>query len=128
MPPHLQRISPKSPSNSSSTSKSRDSAHLSDDRDSAKLRKHKLEDTYKDQDEDVDDDYKPIKRESHNMIERRYWNKLNDEIARLRDSVPSLWIISKSARGEDITKDRKELHGLTPMYKLNKATVCINDM
>jgi hypothetical protein len=41
----------------------------------------------------------------------------------LRDSVPSLRIMSKSARGEDTTEDREELHGLTPAHKLNKATV-----
>ncbi|GKT57878.1 sterol regulatory element binding protein sre1 [Colletotrichum tofieldiae] len=38
-------------------------------------------------------------------------------------SVPSLRIMSKSARGEDTTEDREELHGLTPAHKLNKATV-----
>jgi hypothetical protein len=41
----------------------------------------------------------------------------------LRDSVPSLRIMTKSARGEDTTEDREELHGLTPAHKLNKATV-----
>jgi DNA-nicking Smr family endonuclease len=121
MPPHLRR----SLSNSSSTSESKDSAHLSDDGGSANPRKHKMEDTNEVQDKNVNDDYKPMKRTPHNMIERRYRNKLNDEIARLRDSVPSLRIMSKSARGEDVTKDREDLHGLTPAHKLNKATVCI---
>jgi hypothetical protein len=119
MPPHLRR----SLSNSSSTSESKDSAHLSDDGGSANPRKHKMEDTNEVQDKNVNDDYKPMKRTPHNMIERRYRNKLNDEIARLRDSVPSLRIMSKSARGEDVTKDREDLHGLTPAHKLNKATV-----
>jgi hypothetical protein len=60
------------------------------------------------------------------MIEKRYRTNLNDKIAALRDSVPSLRIMSKSARGEDTTEDQEELHGLTPAHKLNKATVsCI---
>jgi hypothetical protein len=42
----------------------------------------------------------------------------------LRDSVPSLRIMTKSARGEDTADDREELQGLTPAHKLNKATVC----
>lgn len=57
------------------------------------------------------------------MIEKRYRTNLNDKIAALRDSVPALRIMSKSARGEDTTEDREELHGLTPAHKLNKATV-----
>lgn len=79
-----------------------------------------------DDDDEVDDDDKPIKKTAHNMIEKRYRNNINDKIAALRDSVPSLRIMSKSARGEDTTQDREELHGLTPAHKLNKATVSPN--
>ena len=79
-------------------------------------------------DEDDDDDdldgHQPVKKTAHNMIEKRYRTNLNDKIAALRDSVPALRIMSKSARGEDTTEDREELHGLTPAHKLNKATVC----
>ncbi len=75
-----------------------------------------------DEDDDGDDD-KPVKKTAHNMIEKRYRTNINDKIAALRDSVPSLRIMSKSARGEDTTHDREELHGLTPAHKLNKATV-----
>lgn len=57
------------------------------------------------------------------MIEKRYRTNLNDKIAALRDSVPSLRIMTKSARGEDTADDREELQGLTPAHKLNKATV-----
>jgi hypothetical protein len=84
-----------------------------------------------DADDDDDDDEehgeheRPIKKTAHNMIEKRYRNNLNDKIAALRDSVPSLRIMTKSARGEDTTEDREELHGLTPAHKLNKATVRI---
>lgn len=76
-----------------------------------------------DDDDDEDDTGQPIKKTAHNMIEKRYRTNLNDKIAALRDSVPSLRIMSKSARGEDTTEDREELHGLTPAHKLNKATV-----
>ncbi|RKF74871.1 Sterol regulatory element-binding protein 1 [Golovinomyces cichoracearum] len=74
--------------------------------------------------EDEDEDSNPIiKKIAHNMIEKRYRTNLNDKIAALRDSVPSLRIMSKSARGEDTVDDREELQGLTPAHKLNKATV-----
>ncbi|KAJ6788362.1 hypothetical protein PWT90_02898 [Aphanocladium album] len=76
-----------------------------------------------DDDDDAEDDDKPVKKTAHNMIEKRYRTNINDKIAALRDSVPSLRIMSKSARGEDTTQDREELHGLTPAHKLNKATV-----
>lgn len=76
-----------------------------------------------DDDDDDDGGTQPVKKTAHNMIEKRYRTNLNDKIAALRDSVPSLRIMSKSARGEDTTEDREELHGLTPAHKLNKATV-----
>jgi len=63
----------------------------------------------------------PVKKTAHNMIEKRYRTNLNDKIAALRDSVPSLRVISKkNSRGEEIQED---LQGLTPAHKLNKATV-----
>ncbi|MBE3047211.1 helix-loop-helix domain-containing protein, partial [Candidatus Bathyarchaeota archaeon] len=86
------------------------------------LRKRKSSADEDEEDEDVDD-AQPVKKTAHNMIEKRYRTNLNDKIAALRDSVPSLRIMSKSARGEDTTEDREELHGLTPAHKLNKATV-----
>ncbi|KAI8631073.1 hypothetical protein F5Y19DRAFT_463445 [Xylariaceae sp. FL1651] len=85
-------------------------------------RKSSAEDD-EDDDDDEDESHQPIKKTAHNMIEKRYRTNLNDKIAALRDSVPSLRIMSKSARGEDTTEDREELHGLTPAHKLNKATV-----
>lgn len=61
------------------------------------------------------------KKTAHNMIEKRYRTNLNDKITALRDSVPSLRIISrKNSRGEEAQED---LQGLTPAHKLNKATV-----
>ncbi|KAK0105876.1 hypothetical protein ONS95_004388 [Cadophora gregata] len=65
--------------------------------------------------------YQPVKKTAHNMIEKRYRTNLNDKIATLRDSVPSLRVISKkNSRGQEIKED---LQGLTPAHKLNKATV-----
>ncbi|CAD6506361.1 BgTH12-07287 [Blumeria graminis f. sp. triticale] len=75
------------------------------------------------EDEEDEDSNPLVKKTAHNMIEKRYRTNLNDKIAALRDSVPSLRIISKSARGEDTLDDREELQGLTPAHKLNKATV-----
>ncbi len=61
----------------------------------------------------------PVKKTAHNMIEKRYRTNLNDKIAALRDSVPSLRVMSKkNSRGEEIQED---LQGLTPAHKLNKV-------
>lgn len=126
MPPHLQYNSPKSASSPDSakagTSSSPEHIGQPAKRDS---RKRKMSDELDDDDE-IDDDDKPIKKTAHNMIEKRYRTNINDKIAALRDSVPSLRIMTKSARGEDTTEDREELHGLTPAHKLNKATVSID--
>jgi len=56
------------------------------------------------------------------MIEKRYRNNLNDKIAALRDSVPSLRIMSRP-NGTEEDDDPEDLEGLTPAHKLNKATV-----
>jgi len=72
----------------------------------------------------------PIKKTAHNMIEKRYRTNLNDKIALLRDSVPSLRVMTRKcsrAEGQD-DKDgdedmEEDLQGLTPAHKLNKATV-----
>ncbi|KAJ9618648.1 Clr6 histone deacetylase associated PHD protein-2 Cph2 [Taxawa tesnikishii (nom. ined.)] len=62
----------------------------------------------------------PVKKTSHNVIEKRYRNNLNDKIAELRDSVPSLRAMSRPNGDGDESED---LEGLTPAHKLNKATV-----
>ncbi|CAK7211145.1 Clr6 histone deacetylase associated PHD protein-2 Cph2 [Sporothrix curviconia] len=125
MPAHLQYHSPKSePSPESSAGGGPPSSPDAVDASHGNTRKRKSSADEDDDDEDEDDDgNQPIKKTAHNMIEKRYRTNLNDKIAALRDSVPSLRIMSKSARGEDTTEDREELHGLTPAHKLNKATV-----
>lgn len=64
---------------------------------------------------------KQPKKTAHNMIEKRYRTNLNDKIAALRDSVPSLRVMAGTSKvGDD---DDEDLGGLTPAHKLNKATV-----
>ncbi|KAH8600179.1 hypothetical protein B0O99DRAFT_468184, partial [Bisporella sp. PMI_857] len=63
---------------------------------------------------------KPVKKTAHSMIEKRYRTNLNDKITALRDSVPSLGVVSK---GGNRQAKKEDLQGLTPAYKLNKATV-----
>jgi hypothetical protein len=65
----------------------------------------------------------PIKKTAHNMIEKRYRTNLNDKIALLRDSVPSLRVMSRSTSHGEEEDDGEDLEGLAPAHKLNKATV-----
>ncbi|SCV35450.1 related to myc-type bHLH transcription factor [Fusarium fujikuroi] len=127
MPPHLQYHSPKSASSPDSANGELRRGIFSSpdpaDGSSKASRKRKSSADPEDEEEEEEDGDQPVKKTAHNMIEKRYRTNLNDKIAALRDSVPSLRIMSKSARGEDTTEDREELHGLTPAHKLNKATV-----
>lgn len=127
MPPHRQYHSPKSAGSPDSNSSHEKGAASSPDavepsKPNSRKRKSSAE-VEDDDDDDELDGQQPVKKTAHNMIEKRYRTNLNDKIAALRDSVPSLRIMCKSARGEDTTEDREELHGLTPAHKLNKATV-----
>lgn len=129
MPAHLQYQSPKSePSQLSPRSSNGDGPKGASPQDSTKHGRKRKSSADEDDmdDEDDEDGSHPVKKTAHNMIEKRYRTNLNDKIAALRDSVPSLRVLSKSARGEDTTGDREELHGLTPAHKLNKATVSAN--
>ncbi|KAK5112073.1 hypothetical protein LTR85_011654 [Meristemomyces frigidus] len=67
---------------------------------------------------ELDADGQPTKT-SHNVIEKRYRNNLNDKIVELRNSVPSLRAMGRTNGGDD----SEDLEGLTPAHKLNKATV-----
>jgi hypothetical protein len=99
---------------------------------SAQTRKRKSsidEDEEQDHDQEQDDDespppangrHPPVKKTAHNMIEKRYRTNLNDKIAALRDSVPSLRVMSKkNTRGDEVQED---LQGLAPAHKLNKVS------
>jgi hypothetical protein len=119
MPSHLQYNSQLSPASSASMRKSQSVSSP----ESNESRKRKLSADEDEDDEDSTGQHPPVKKTAHNMIEKRYRTNLNDKIAALRDSVPSLRIMTKSARGEDTADDREELQGLTPAHKLNKATV-----
>lgn len=126
MPSHLQyHSSPKSEPSPESATGAKALSMSSPEDQSLSSKSSRKRKSSADDDEDDDDDLEgqPVKKSAHNMIEKRYRTNLNDKIAALRDSVPSLRIMSKSARGEDTTGDREELHGLTPAHKLNKATV-----
>lgn len=125
MPPHLQYGSPKSASSPESAKTGAASSPDVSGGSRGDSRKRKIPADEEDDDDLLEEGGKPIKKTAHNMIEKRYRTNINDKIAALRDSVPSLRIMSKSARGEDTTEDREELHGLTPAHKLNKATVGI---
>lgn len=120
MPSHLQYAGRRSPASSTSMRKS-DSVSSPE---SNASHKRKLSADAEEEDDDEDSRAaNPPKKTAHNMIEKRYRTNLNDKIAALRESVPSLRIMSKSSRGEDTADDREELQGLTPAHKLNKATV-----
>ena len=67
----------------------------------------------------------PAKKRPHNIVEKRYRANLNDKIAELRDSVPSLRIAKKAKTNDEanISSGEEDLDGLTPGNKLNKASV-----
>jgi hypothetical protein len=123
MPPHLLYGSPKSASSPESAKTGVGSSPDVSGGSHRDSRKRKVSADDFDDDDLLEEGGKPVKKTAHNMIEKRYRTNINDKIAALRDSVPSLRIMCKSARGEDTTEDREELHGLTPAHKLNKATV-----
>ncbi|EXJ94924.1 hypothetical protein A1O1_00042 [Capronia coronata CBS 617.96] len=65
------------------------------------------------------------KKRPHNVIEKRYRANLNEKIAELRDSVPSLRT-GKKAKPQDASNgdsEEEDLDGLTPSNKLNKASI-----
>ncbi|ERF77211.1 hypothetical protein EPUS_05780 [Endocarpon pusillum Z07020] len=71
----------------------------------------------------TNDQQKPAnKKRPHNVIEKRYRANLNDKIAELRQSVPSLRISATKGikDGEDVEHDAEDPSGST---KLNKASI-----
>ncbi|EGE03543.1 HLH transcription factor [Trichophyton equinum CBS 127.97] len=66
----------------------------------------------------------PSKKRSHNIIEKRYRANLNDKIAELRDSVPSLRLTYKQRHGGNLKKSNEDDDiDLTSGNKLNKASI-----
>ncbi|KAJ5280549.1 hypothetical protein N7478_005921 [Penicillium angulare] len=63
----------------------------------------------------------PAKKRAHNVIEKRYRANLNEKIAELRDSVPSLRT-TKNANG-DSNEDEDDADGAQSASKLNKASI-----
>lgn len=64
------------------------------------------------------------KKRPHNIIEKRYRANLNEKIAELRDSVPSLRVAKKPNSGKDDVEDEDEDGDeVTPSNKLNKASI-----
>lgn len=59
---------------------------------------------------------------THNAIEKRYRNNLNNKIAALRDSVPSLRIATKE-NYSDRDSAESDLGGRNEPQKLNKVSV-----
>lgn len=121
MPEHLQYSSTQGHSPQSATSTTYKSGSVSSPEQNDLPRKRKSSS------EEIEDDHsgdenvqRPVKKTAHNMIEKRYRTNLNDKIAALRDSVPSLRVMAKGARGDG---EKEDLQGLTPAHKLNKATV-----
>ncbi|KAJ5372359.1 hypothetical protein N7517_004365 [Penicillium concentricum] len=63
----------------------------------------------------------PAKKRAHNVIEKRYRANLNDKIAELRDSVPSLRSTKNPNGGS--ADDEDEAEGANSANKLNKASI-----
>ncbi|KAJ5925527.1 hypothetical protein N7454_008166 [Penicillium verhagenii] len=63
----------------------------------------------------------PAKKRAHNVIEKRYRANLNEKIAELRDSVPSLRT-TKNNNG-DSNEDDEDAEGAQSASKLNKASI-----
>lgn len=119
MPEHLQYPNTQglSPQSATSTTYKSGSVSSPDHNDLPRKRKSSSEEIEDDHsgDEGVQ---RPVKKTAHNMIEKRYRTNLNDKIAALRDSVPSLRVMAKGARGDG---EKEDLQGLTPAHKLNKV-------
>ena len=87
--------------------------------------KRKYSDDLSPSESKVKETQKPApKKRPHNIIEKRYRANLNEKIAELRDSVPSLRVAKKSSSiKDDIDEDDEDLDGVTPTNKLNKASI-----
>lgn len=133
MPPQPQLRSPiqtagsplrhsMSPSASHSSPDSRGDSHSDDNVPPPRSKKRKTSTDDSAEPQPATNGRKQPKKTAHNMIEKRYRTNLNDKIAALRDSVPSLRIMAGTSKmGDD--DEEEDLEGLAPAHKLNKATV-----
>lgn len=76
-------------------------------------------------------------KSSHNVIEQRYRNKINDKFTSLQESVPSLRVVSRNIKENSDEADEEEedyipeetdtgpidLEGLEPARNLSKGTI-----
>lgn len=124
MPVHLQYPSARESSPHSATSRRQSgSVTMSSPDHQARTRKRKSSTDGNEDDASCDEgSQRPVKKTAHNMIEKRYRTNLNDKIMALRDSVPSLRVMTKSARGSDGSTEVEDLEGLIPAHKLNKVS------
>jgi hypothetical protein len=65
----------------------------------------------------------PKHQTAHNIIEKRYRNNINNKIAALRDSVPSLRVAAKKNNG-DRDGEESDFDGQNQPQKLNKVSCC----
>ncbi|ODH48650.1 hypothetical protein GX48_05189 [Paracoccidioides brasiliensis] len=65
----------------------------------------------------------PSKKRSHNVIEKRYRANLNEKIAELRDSVPSLRALAKQKSGISCQAVQDDDEIVSSSNKLNKASI-----
>jgi Domain of unknown function (DUF2014)/Helix-loop-helix DNA-binding domain len=72
-----------------------------------------------DEDSPPDTKRQPSKKRSHNVIEKRYRANLNDKITELRDSVPSLRVLTRESNGGASAHD----DDISTGNKLNKASI-----
>ncbi|KUJ20425.1 uncharacterized protein LY89DRAFT_579020 [Mollisia scopiformis] len=114
MPQHLQYRGQHSP-NSTASNKSRSISSPDNHEERSRKRKSSAEAD----DDDDDDSNPPVKKTAHNMIEKRYRTNLNDKIAALRDSVPSLRIMNKTRNGDEqvLAKATEYIHHLEKRNK-----------
>lgn len=125
MPAHLQYPSAResrSPPSATSRRQS-DSVTMSSPDHQGRTRKRKSSTEGNEEEHSGDETgQRPVKKTAHNMIEKRYRTNLNDKILALRDSVPSLRVMTKSTRGSDGSTEVEDLEGLIPAHKLNKVS------
>jgi len=75
-------------------------------------------------DAEEDEARQPIQKRAHNVIEKSYQGGgLNEKIAALRDSVPSLRAISKTTEDGDNQRDNEGIQGFVTAHRLSKGTV-----